>query len=412
MEINLSPIQSKVLLDKHRMKVFVAGRRSGKSFLSLAFLIREALAGDNRLVFYVAPTIGQARAVAWGLLKQWVPSWYAKSYNETRLTCVLSNGSQICLRSADNPDAMRGVGLDALVMDEIADMRPEVWYEVLRPACSDRQARVMFVGTPKGLSSWAFDVYKRGKEPDDPEWATFTCTTAEAGFVPQEELDSAYKDLDPRIYRQEYEASFENPSGVVYPFFDEENIAEVEDPGGYSKVLVGMDFNVSPGMNAILGSRVSDELHIWDEIFIPAGTTFDMAEELVSRLPDREVICYPDPSGNARKTSAPVGVTDFTILKDHGFQVKAPRRAPMIVDRINLVNRLLCSASGERRLYVRSNCGKLIESLSTLGYKEGTNQPDKSSGLDHMSDALGYLVSMEFPMRSRQMGVIPTRGVA
>ena len=84
----------------------------------------------------------------------------------------------------------------------------------------------------------------------------------------------------------------------------------------------------------------------------------------------------------------------------------------MIVDRINLVNRLLCSASGERRLYVSSNCGKLIESLSTLGYKEGTNQPDKSSGLDHMSDALGYLVSMEFPMRSRQMGVIPTRGVA
>ncbi|NDB94458.1 MAG: terminase, partial [Euryarchaeota archaeon] len=203
------------------MKVFVAGRRSGKSFLSVAFLIREALAGDNRLVFYVAPTIGQARAVAWGLMKEWLPSWYTKSWNETRLTVVLGNGSQISLRSADNPDAMRGVGLDALVMDEIADMRPEVWYEVLRPACSDRQARVMFVGTPKGLSSWAFDIYKRARDETDTEWTSFTCTTAEAGFVPEDELESAQKDLDPRVYRQEYEASFESPSGVVYPFFDE-----------------------------------------------------------------------------------------------------------------------------------------------------------------------------------------------
>ena len=177
MEINLSPIQSQVLLDSHRMKVFVAGRRSGKSFLSVAFLIREALAGDNRLVFYVAPTIGQARAVAWGLMKEWLPSWYTKSWNETRLTVILGNGSQISLRSADNPDAMRGVGLDALVMDEIADMRPEVWYEVLRPACSDRQARVMFVGTPKGLSSWAFDIYKRARDETDRDWISFTCTT-------------------------------------------------------------------------------------------------------------------------------------------------------------------------------------------------------------------------------------------
>ena len=410
MEINLSPIQSQVLLDSHRMKVFVAGRRSGKSFLSVAFLIREALAGDNRLVFYVAPTIGQARAVAWGLMKEWLPSWYTKSWNETRLTVVLGNGSQISLRSADNPDAMRGVGLDALVMDEIADMRPEVWYEVLRPACSDRQARVMFVGTPKGLSSWAFDIYKRARDETDTEWTSFTCTTAEAGFVPEDELESAQKDLDPRVYRQEYEASFESPSGVVYPFFDEENIQPVEDDGG--RIRVGMDFNVSPGMSAVLGSRVIDELHIWDEIFIPGGTTFDMAEELSSKCDDREVVCYPDPSGNSRKTTSPVGVTDFTILKDHGFQVKAPRRAPLITDRVNLVNRLLCNAEGIRRLYVNARCNKLIESLSTLGYKEGTSQPDKSSGLDHMSDAIGYLVCSEFPMRSRSASIVRTMGVA
>ena len=105
-------------------------------------------------------------------------------------------------------------------------------------------------------------------------------------------------------------------------------------------------------------------------------------------------------------------MTDFTILKDAGFQVKAPRRAPLIVDRVNLVNRLLCNSSGERRLFINDRCEKLIESLSSLGYKEGTSHPDKSSGLDHMSDALGYLVSMEFPMRSRQIGVIPTRGMS
>lgn len=407
--ISLSAIQSMVLTDPHRFKVFIAGRRSGKSFLSVSFLAQKALENENTINYYVAPTIGQARTVAWGLLKQWIPSWFVKSWNETRLTATLQNGSEISLKSADNPDAMRGVGLDRLVMDEIADMRPEVWFEVLRPACSDKMADVLFVGTPKGLSSWAYEIYRKARDGEDSEWAAFTCTTLEAGFVSQKELENARRDLDPRVFRQEYEATFESPSGVVYPFFDEDNIEEVEDTG--DTILVGMDFNVSPGMSAVLGSRVADELHIWDEIFIPSGTTFEMAQELANRFPDRELKVYPDPSGNHRKTSSPVGVTDFSILKDQGFMVKAPRKAPMVVDRINLVNRLLTSSDGIKRLYIHPRCKKLIDSLSTLGYREGTNTPDKASGLDHMSDALGYLVCMEFPMRTKNLSLVRTLGV-
>lgn len=361
--------------------------------------------------YYVAPTIGQARTVMWSPLKQWIPSWFVKSWNETRLTVTLQNNSEISLKSADNPDTMRGVGLDRLVMDEIADMKPEVWFEVLRPACSDKMADVLFVGTPKGLSSWAYEVYRRARDGEDPDWAAFSCTTLEAGFVPQKEIDKARRDLDPRVFRQEYEATFESPSGVVYPFFDEDNIDDsVVDTG--EKILIGMDFNISPGMSAVLASKVADELHIWDEIFIPSGTTFDMAEEIQGRYPDREIVIYPDPAGNSRKTSAAVGVTDFTILKDAGFMVKAPRKAPFVVDRINLVNRLLTSADGYKRMFIHSRCKKLIDSLATLGYKEGTNAPDKTSGLDHMSDALGYLVCAEFPMRSRQMGLVRTLGVS
>ena len=124
---------------------------------------------------------------------------------ETDLRMELVGGGTICLRGADNYDSLRGEGLDFLVLDEYASIAPEAWTEVLRPALADRQGRALFIGTPQGHNHFHELVERAAKLPD---WTAFQYTTAQGGNVPPAELESAAKQLDERVFRQEFEASF------------------------------------------------------------------------------------------------------------------------------------------------------------------------------------------------------------
>ena len=170
-----------------------------------------------------------------------------------------------------------------------------------------------------------------------------------------------------------------------------------------------MDFNVDP-MSACIASKAGDELHIWDEITIANGNTAEMAAEIIRRYGPRDIRVYPDPSGRARRTSAPVGETDLAILRHAGFHVIAPRKAPAVVDRINALQALLMNGAGRRRLFVHPGCRQTIKSLEGQTYKEGTSQPMKD-GTDHMADAAGYLVWGEFPIQAVKTGSGRTRGL-
>ena len=154
-------------------------------------------------------------------------------------------------------------------------------------------------------------------------------------------------------------------------------------------------------MSAVVGHKVSNQMHIIDEIVIENSNTTEMSKEILKRYPDKKIRVYPDPSGRARKTSAAGGVTDFTILEQHGFNVIAPRSHPAVADRINEVQAVLRSASDEVRLFVQANCKELIKGLDGMTYKAGSSQPDKSLGLDHVTDALGYLIHSEFPIQKQ-----------
>ena len=125
-----------------------------------------------------------------------------------------------------------------------------------------------------------------------------------------------------------------------------------------------------------------------------------MAEALKLKYPGRRMVVYPDPTGHSRKTSAPVGQTDFTILQQAGLEIATPGAPYATADKINTVNGLLCNAHGRRRLFIHPRCKRLIEGLERLPYKEGTNVPDKALGIDHHPDALGYLIMMEFPLQT------------
>jgi hypothetical protein len=396
LDYGLSLPQSDVFLSPSRFRALNAGRRFGKTHLAVIELFFRAVNNHGSMNWYVAPTYRQAEQIAWSKLKEIIPESYIQSKNETDLRIVLHNGSTIALRGSDNPDSLRGIGLDFVVVDEAAFQTRETWTEALRPALSDKMGEALFISTPSGYN-WFYDLYMSaiGK----PDWETFQFTTLQGGNVPASEVEAARAELDEKTFRQEYEASFESLTGRVYYAYDRTVNARKCTDDGSSPVLIGMDFNVNP-MSAAFSIRVADQLHFFGEHLIPNGNTEDMARFIKQRFPGRIIKVYPDPTGNARKTSAPVGQTDFTILRQAGFEVVTPGRPYPVADKINTVNAGMKTAAGINRIFIDpQHCPNLCKGFDGLTYREGTNEPDKSLGLDHITDAAAYLILWELPLR-------------
>ena len=401
--VELTNPQADVFESDARFRVLVAGRRFGKTYLAAAEL--SAAAGEQRdsICWYVAPTYRMAKDIAWRAIKQMVPrSQLAKAPNETELSLELKNGSRIALKGADNPDSLRGMGLNFVVCDEFAQLDPDLWDMVLRPSLAVARGRALFVGTPQGYNH-AYDLYLKGAGHES-EWRSWQFTTLAGENVPSDELESARSSMDPRAFRQEFEASFETLAGRVYDNFlhaayPDGNIdASIVDTG--AEILVGMDFNIQP-MACVIAVRAGDECHIIDALEIQTSNTEEVAGEIQRRYPDRRIVVCPDPSAKQRRTSAAAGVTDITILQRHGFTVDASHAAILIPDRVNAVQAMLKDATGRRRLKIHPRAKALIKALDGLTYKTDTSIPDKTLGLDHVVDALGYLIWQRFNLLGR-----------
>jgi PBSX family phage terminase large subunit len=389
----LSQAQTTIANDKTRFRVAICGRRFGKTHLAIRELSYFARIPDQE-VWYVAPSYKQAKQIVWRKLKNKLQDlkWVQK-INESELTIVLKNNSTISLKGADNPDSLRGVGLDFLVMDEFADISSDAWYEVLRPTLADKQGHALFIGTPKGTSNWSYDLYTK----HEIGWSSYQYTTIDGGNVAVEEIEAARRDLDERTFRQEFLATFETYANRIFYSFDRKVNVKPYSGDLPSVVYIGMDFNIDP-MSAVIFVRNGDILHAIDDIEIYSSNTNEMVEEINSRYPKSRIWVFPDPACRQRKTSAG-GSTDLTILQNAGYTVKAPNAHNPVRDGINAVNSKLCNALGEATLFIDPKCKKTIECLDKLTYKEGTVQPDKSSGYDHMSDAFRYAVDYMFPVR-------------
>jgi len=391
----LSSPQQTIVDAPQRFKVVIAGRRFGKTHLSVRELCKAARHPDKE-VWYVAPTYKQAKMIVFKKLRKKLQDlrWVSK-INETNMSFELKNGSTISLKGADNYDSLRGVGLDFLVMDEFADIDEEAWTETLRPTLADKMGKALFIGTPKGMN-WAKDLYDLAQEYPE-EWAAFQYTTEQGGNVSLTEIEAARRSLDARTFNQEFRATFETFSGRIFYAFDRKyNVKPYTDPLP-KELHLGVDFNIDP-MSAVIGVKAGNTMHIIDEFKIYGSNTEELVEEVKTRYPGHTIIAYPDPAGAQRKTSAG-GKTDHTILRTAGFTVKAPHSHNAVRDGINAVNAKLLSSSGFTTLFFDPKCKYAIECLEKQTYKEGTSIPDKDSGFDHMNDALRYMVDYLFPIR-------------
>lgn len=212
--------QAEVIVDPARFKVLAAGRRWGKTTLMRSALLESASERPGNIPenwhAYIAPDLQQARRVMWRPLLDAVPrSWIEKEPNQTRMEIQLVTGQIIVCLGADNPDSLRGMGFRRVVLDEYADMPgAEIWEPILLPALLTANGDAIIGGTPKGFDHF-YELYRRGQE-QRANWAAWRYPTRDAPHITAEmyaELVAEY--TDPRMMRQELEASFESSSGTV-----------------------------------------------------------------------------------------------------------------------------------------------------------------------------------------------------
>lgn len=206
----------------YRFVVVVAHRRWGKTECAIASLVLSAATfeGSEGMFGYIAPYLKQAKAIAWRKLKRIVnamfPNWREAGVtkNEAELWIELPNGARIALYGADNADSMRGLYFDGVVIDEIADMKADVWNGVIRPALADRKGWAMMIGTPKGMNE-LYKFYQRGQK--DPLWKSlmYSVTMTKLPWLPNDEIEALQNDMTEAMFAQEMLCDFQASSDDV-----------------------------------------------------------------------------------------------------------------------------------------------------------------------------------------------------
>ena len=214
LQVKLHEKQREVFDDPHRFRIVAAGRRFGKSRLAAWLLLIEALQSESKDVFYVAPTFQQAKDIMWGVLKELGKDVISAAHENTSVL-TLVNGRKIYLKGADRPDTLRGVGLHFLVIDEYADIKPNVWEQILRPALADVQGKALFIGTPKGRNHF-YELYKYAEEGQDDDWKEFHFSSYDNPLIPESEIQAAKTSMSGFAFRQEFLASFQAASRDIF----------------------------------------------------------------------------------------------------------------------------------------------------------------------------------------------------
>ncbi len=396
--MRLTDLQEQVSNDDARFRVIAAGRRWGKSWLSLNELAKFCVEPRQRAL-YVAPTYRQAKTIMWSELKdQLIERRWVKKINESELKITLINQSEITLRSTDNYDSLRGGKYNFIVMDECADMAPEAWFQVLRPTLSDTLGSAMFITSPKGRN-WVYDLWTNAQVLED--WNAYQFTTLSGGNVPASEIEAAIRDLDDRTFKQEYEAQFVDYSGVIfYAYSDELHLKPYpEQLTDRTPLFIGCDFNNSP-ITAVIATKLKDTLHVIDEVQIHGSNTDELAQEIKQRYgQSRQITIFPDATGSRTNTNS-MGVSDHLILQRAGFKVITGKTNPPVNETVVSVNSML----KQNRLLIDPKCKNLRKSILRYVYKEGTRIPLKDNVHDHQADCLRYLVNGMFPYTQPGLG--------
>lgn len=261
-----------------RFNVLNLHRRFGKTILCINHLIDKAFrcTRKNPQYAYIAPTYGSAKRVAWEYFKEYTKAFEDfRTIHEGDLKITLHRKDKgdkitIFLLGAENPDSVRGMYLDGVILDEYADMNPIIWSQVVRPALSDREGWAIFIGTPKGQNHF-YDLYTMASDDNMDDWYARTINAEESGVIPEKELRSARKTMTEDEYAQEYMCSF--TAALVGAYYSK-YILDLEEKGQITSVPYDphvavstyWDLGIDDSTVVWFCQQVGKEIHIIDYI--------------------------------------------------------------------------------------------------------------------------------------------------
>lgn len=389
--------------DQTRFKVVLAGRRSGKTELAkrrlVEHLCRGTTHGQPGRYFAAAPTRDQAKRIFWEDLKALVPRQWTRSVSESDLHIVTRGGTQLWVQGLDVPQRIEGSPWDGCVIDELANCRPGTWNAHVRPALADRRGWAWLIGVPDMDAPGQVE-YERmallAQSGLDPEWTCFSWPSSD--ILPPEEVESARRRMDPRIFEQEYLGKFVLTGGRAFADFDPNVHVKPTPYDPALPICWSLDFNIDPMCSGIIQHdrgrvRVIDEMVLRDTATDAACDAF-LERAAAAGWQLRGLCVYGDASGSARDSTS--GVSDWFIvgnrLKQLSPIMKVPRSNPAIKDSINALRARLRSAAGTASLFIDPRCEQLIDDLRTALW------PGNLNG-QHALAWLRYFVELEYPVR-------------
>jgi hypothetical protein len=379
----------------------------------------------NKFVYIIAPTYDQVTDIYYPLLNFDLGlEKYALNSSRDLGRFIFPGNTELRLLSYEAVERMRGKGAYFVVWDEISSCKKgikpsEAWSSVIKPCINTRWSakrakiygakapgRALFIGTPKGFNFF-YDAYNF-QEVDD-RWKSYTFDYTTSPLLDPEEIERNRSMMDPIEFASEYLASFKESGNSVFYCFDRnkhvrKDLPYFEPPYGGDNgedVHLTIDFNVGVQCTGAFALR-GHQMHFLDE-FKGHPDTETLAKVVTEKYKGHKIYAYPDPSGRARKTSAPVGRTDFSILTAAGINCLARQKAPPIVDSVQAVNRKLLTAKGDINMLFSTNVPGIVTSMERTKWVD--NNPDiaaidKTEGIEHYSDGVRYGTEFLFPVEA------------
>lgn len=394
-EIDLSYSQGEFVKSTERHTAFVAGYGAGKTFVGACKLVWLKVKYPTVPMAYYMPTYDMIATTGIPRVVEFLELFgIPYTVNKQSKTIYLGDdeNNKIIFRSMMNPERIVAYEVGYSLIDE-ADILPKfnaraAFEKILArnrfrmPDGSDNM--VDFVSTPEGFK-FLHEFFVKEERPNRRIVQGWTADNAHN--LPENYIDSLSDIYTPEQLKAYLRGEFVNlTSGTVYHEFNRKKNKSDYVMKGHETLHVGLDFNITK-MAAVINVVVGDIAHAIDEIF-NAFDTDEVCSILKSRYPNRNIIIYPDSAGGARNTS---GVSDHLLLRQNGFTVISQKKNPFIRNRVNAVN----FALRDKYFINFEKCPNLLSTLEHLAYSE-SGEPDKKSGLDHISDAMGYFIYTYF----------------
>ena len=406
-----------------RFLSLVCGRRFGKTELCLNYLIRKSWEDPGDYV-YIAPTLKQAKRIAWRKLKILYPDPFKGEGWKHEGEVYIENlkGGRILLLGADEPDNLRGEGWKGVILDEYADMNPYT-FEVILPAIGDHKGFCWFIGTPKGQDHFyeeyikATDSYDEGyttfdgqKIKIDPHYKSFKFKTEDNPYYPKDAIDQARERLTDEYFRQEYEASFENYTGLIYKEFLAMKANIVLEPIYKDGQIIGCKKNgksvifekwwnyyhgLDTGRYTAGAFKCMDEKGIeynFDEIYDIDGICKDISDEIKLKQIGKNM------RGNVIDSASQIK----NEYRNNGLNYVDSKKD--VLGSIEMVR----SKMKQGKWFILNNCKAFIKELSSRKWEEkrkirvgGKRKVTPEDGNDHCCNAEEYiqLTFLHYPVK-------------